>query len=257
MAAFLKTVSIMKLIKKITRPVLIALFWLAVWQGAALIINQELLLPTPKATVSAFLNMLSNAQFYLSVLLSLLRIISGYILGVLTGFTGAVLSYKFAFFKSVFSPALKVIKAVPVASFIILALVWFKGSTLPVFISFLMVLPMVWDSVENGLKNINNRYLEVAKIYKIKPLKVFFKIKLPFIFPSFISTALTALGFAWKSGIAAEVICRTEISLGNMLQTSKLYLEIPQVFAVTATVALLSLLLELIVKRLLRRNLVD
>lgn len=243
----------MELTKRIARGTLIALLWLALWQALAVTINQEILLPSPKATLTALFGMLDTAEFYLSVLWSLMRIVSGYLLGIAVGVIGALLSYRSRIFKAVFSPILQIIKAVPVASFIILALVWFRGSTLPIFISFLMVVPMIWSNVKSGLRNIDVKYLELARVYKIKPYKVFFKIKLPFILPSFLSSALTALGFAWKSGIAAEVICRPENSLGNMLQESKIYLEIPQVFAVTAVVALLSLLLELIVKRALRR----
>ena len=71
--------------------------------------------------------------------------------------------------------------------------------------------------------------------------------------PAFLSTALTALGFAWKSGIAAEVICRPENSLGNMLQSAKLYISTPDVFAITAVVALLSIILEMLIGRVTRR----
>ena len=164
-----------------------------------------------------------------------------------------ILSYRFKIFKAVFSPILQLVKAVPVASFIILALVWLHAATLPIFISFLMVLPMIWTNVETGLSGIDKKYLEMAEVYKIDKLKVFFQIKMPFIMPSLISASLTALGFAWKSGIAAEVICRPKNSLGNMLQESKLYIETPEVFALTAVVALLSMLLELVIRRTLRR----
>ena len=75
--------------------------------------------------------------------------------------------------------------------------------------------------------------------------------------PSFIAAAVSALGFAWKSGVAAEVICRPASSLGRLLQDAKLYLETPRVFALTAVVAVLSLLLEIAVKRLARRFLND
>jgi NitT/TauT family transport system permease protein len=76
---------------------------------------------------------------------------------------------------------------------------------------------------------------------------------LPLIFPAFISSALTSLGFAWKSGIAAEVITKPLYSLGSMLEQSKTHLEIAEVFALTAVVAMLSLLLEITLKKLLWR----
>ena len=112
---------------------------------------------------------------------------------------------------------------------------------------------MIWSTMKSGLDNIDGKYLELAKVYKLDNIKTFFEIKLPFILPSLISTALTALGFAWKSGVAAEVICRPANSLGNMLQEAKIYIETAEVFAITAVVAILSIILEKIIKAVVRR----
>lgn len=241
------------MLNKIFKNTAILLLWLTIWQFAAYIISSEIIVPTPLTTLKALFQICKTNEFYLAVLLSLLRIISGFILGVIFGFSGALLSCKFKIFSAIFSPVLKVIKAVPVASFIILAFYWFQSDILPVFICFLMVLPMVWSTVETELNNIDEKYLELAKVYRLDNLKTFFQIKIPFILPSFLSTTFTALGFAWKSGIAAEVICRPNLSLGNMLQDAKIYISTPEVFAVTSVVAILSIILEGVVKRTVRR----
>ncbi|MGI6280342.1 MAG: ABC transporter permease [Acutalibacteraceae bacterium] len=238
--------------KRIFKKAAIAAIWIILWQIAALLLNQEILLPSPLSALKALTELLKTLRFYLAVVLSLTRIAAGYILGVIAGVLGAVLSYRYKLFSELFTPVIKVIKAVPVASFIVLAFVWFKSSQLPIFISFLMVLPMVWEAVYIGLENIDVKYLEMAKVFRLKPLKTFFEVKVPLIIPNFLSTALTAIGFAWKSGIAAEVICRPSSSLGNMLQESRLYIEMPEVFALTAVVTLLSVLFEKAIKHLLR-----
>ena len=250
------TVSIMRLnnnTRKFLKWAAVALLWLAIWQLASAAVGKELLIPSPKAAFLSLKELCVTADFWLAVLLSVLRIIAGYLSGVLAGVAGAVLSARFSAFKAVFSPVLHLIRAVPVASFIILALVWIKSQYLAVFISFLMVLPMIWTTVETGIENLDRRYLEMAEVFRISPLKTLFQVKIPFILPSFIASATSALGFAWKSGVAAEVICRPENSLGRLLQDAKTYLETPRVFAVTAVVALLSLILELAVKRAARR----
>lgn len=243
----------MKQNKNILKTAAVLLLWVAIWQFAAMIIAQEFLIPTPIATLKTLIVLAKTEKFYISVLFSLLRIVVGYLLGVVLGILGAVASYHSKLFNALFSPILKLIKAVPVASFIILALVWFKSDDLPIFIAFLMVLPMIWSTVKSGLDNIDKKYLELARVYKLDNIKTFFEIKLPFILPSLVSTALTALGFAWKSGVAAEVICRPSNSLGNMLQEAKIYIETAEVFAITAVVALLSIILENIIKAVVRR----
>lgn len=242
---------------RILKKAAVLLLWLAVWQLAAAASGLEILIPYPKTAAKAFFALARTADFWLAVLYSLLRITVGYLAGVIVGFAGGVLSARFAWFRALFSPLLHLIRAVPVASFIILALVWIKSAYLPVFICFLMVLPMIWSNVESGMEQIDAAYLEMAKIYRLGRVKTLFQVKIPFILPGFIAAATTALGFAWKSGIAAEVICRPDFSIGRLLQDAKLYLETPRVFAVTAVVAVLSLLLELFVKRVTRRFLHD
>ena len=119
-----------------------------------------------------------------------------------------------------------------------------------------MVLPMVWATTQTSLSGIDNNYIELAKVYKLGGFKTFFKVKLPFITPALLSTCLTALGFAWKSGIAAEVICRPQIALGTLLNDNKIF-DMPAVFAITVVVALLSIILEFALKSVVRRALSD
>lgn len=238
---------------KIFKKAAILLFWLAVWQVLSLIIAHELLIPSPLSTLRALWGLAQTKEFYISVLFSLLRIIVGFALGVGAGFLCGILSAKSQLFKDVTAPAVQLIKAVPVASFIILAFFWFESTYLPIFIAFLMVLPIIWSTTETALLGLDKKYIEMGQVFRLSNAAIFFKIKLPLIFPSFISAALTALGFAWKSGIAAEVIAKPLNSLGSMLEMSKTHLEIAEVFALTAVVAILSLILEVTLKKLFGR----
>ena len=241
------------MLKKFLKGAAISLLWLLIWQAAALIINSQLLIPTPLETLNALIVLGQTGVFYLAVFKSLLRIIIGFAIGVTIGFLGGIVSHKFTLFNDITKPALQVIRAVPVASFIILAFFWFQSNELPMFISFLMVLPMVWSATQTALSGIDVKYIEMAKVYKLSPARIFFKIKMPFIMPSLLSTCLTALGFAWKSGIAAEIICRPQIALGTLLDQNKSYLDIPSVFALTFVVAILSIILEFALRKIVRR----
>ncbi len=231
----------------------ILILWVLVWQFLSMIIGKDLILPSPINTLTALFRLAETKEFYVAVLISLLRIITGFSLGVVFGFLGGTLSAKNALFKEITDPPLQLVRAVPVASFIILAFFWFKSTYLPIFITFLMVLPIIWSSTETALLGVDIKYVEMGKVFGLSKSKIFLKIKLPLIFPLVISAALTSLGFAWKSGIAAEVIAKPQNSLGGLLESSKTHLEISEVFALTAVVALLSLLLEISLKKLFRR----
>lgn len=241
------------MVNKIFKKAAILFLWIAVWQFFSLIIAHELLIPSPLNTLRALIKISAEKEFYIAVLSSILRIICGFVLGVTIGFLCGIISVKSKFFKEITTPVLQLIKAVPVASFIILAFFWFQSTYLPIFIVFLMVLPIVWSSVATALENIDEKYIEMGQVFRLSKIKIFYKIKLPIIFPAFLSSSLTALGFAWKSGIAAEVISKPLNSLGGMLEQSKTHLEIAEVFALSIVVALLSLLLEILLKNIFRR----
>ena len=136
------------------------------------------------------------------------------------------------------------IKSTPVASFIILALVWLTGQWVPVFISFLMVLPVVYSNVFQGLREVDPKLLEMAKVYGMNRQKRVMKIYIPSVLPYMMAACRTALGLSWKAGVAAEVIGVTKNSIGRQLYYSKIYLETADLFAWTAVVIIMSIALE-------------
>ncbi len=220
------------------------LFWVLLWGLLSLLLRQELLVPTPQKTGAVLGALLSSPTFWRAAALSFLRILFGFSAAAVLGTLGGILSCRIAFFRWLFSPLLHLIRSVPVASFIILALVWIQTGYLPVFISFLMVLPLFWSNLQNGMEHLDVKELEMGQVLGLSPARLWREIRLPRLLPYFRSACVTGLGFAWKSGIAAEVICRPKNSLGSLLQSAKMTLETPTVFALTVVVALLSLGLE-------------
>lgn len=222
----------------------VALFWLLIWEGLALLVRQELLIPTPMTVLATLGRLIGTPLFWKAAGLSMLRVAGGFLAAVAAGSLTAVLTARFPLARALLAPLLHIVRAAPVASFIILALVWFRTDVLPVFIAFLMVMPLVWANVEKGIREIDRSLLEMAKVYRFGRLKTLTRVQIPSVMPYFLAACTTGLGFAWKSGIAAEVICRPALSIGRQLQDAKIYLETPEVFAWTATVVILSMLLE-------------
>lgn len=234
------------------------LFWLAVWQGASVFIGQEILLVSPVSAVKALYELMGEAEFYLSIMHSLLRVLSGFALGVLLGALLAVLSYVCSFAEALLAPLMYAIKATPVASFVVLALIFISSRYLSVLTAFLMVLPMIYSGVLTGLQNADKKLLEMARVFRMSLGARIKAIYLQAAYPHFLSACALSLGMSWKAGIAAEVIGLPDQSIGEALYQAKIFFSTPELFAWTLTIVLLSVGLERAVvgaARLVKRRL--
>ena len=231
--------------------VVAAVFWIGVWAAGAALAG-DFFLPSPWATVKALAGLIPTVDFWKTVGLSLLRILAGYLPGVAIGIAGGVLTAKIGFFDRLFSPVLTVVRSTPVASFIILALAFFGRNRVPSLIVFLMVLPIVWANVAQGVRTVPVDLTEVCDVYGISRKKRWRILYLPHLMPYFSAGALTSLGLGWKAGVAAEVLSTPQFSIGKQVYDAKVYMETADLFAWTAVVIALSLTLETLLKRLLK-----
>ncbi len=232
------------------------IFWILLWHIAAKIANRNLLfkIPLPLETLNEFLNGAATAAFWKAVSNSVLHIVSGFLTAVILGLICGMLSGNSAVFKALTSPVSRLIRSVPVAAFIVLAWLWIPSNTIPSFIAFLMVFPIVWLQIENSLLSIDVKLIEMAKVMGMGRKGIVKNIKIPSVLPAFRNSCITGLGFAWKSGVAAEVICNPTGSIGAMLSNAKSNLEYARVFAIVLTIVILSFILENIIKLVWREN---
>ena len=230
--------------KRIGRNLGLLLLWLGIWWGISALVGNALLLPGPKDTWLALSSLAVTQAFWQDTLLSLGRVLLGYLLGVLSGSILGMVCYFVRSVGLILEPVKHILRATPVVSFIILVLLWLKTGMVPVFISFLMVLPLMWTAMQDGLAQTSGSLLEMARMYRFRKSQKLFKIYFPSLLPSFLTSCKNGIGLAWKAGISAEVIARPVQAIGARLQDAKVYLETPELFAWTGVVIILSLLLE-------------
>lgn len=237
-----------KIIKRwavtLAKAMVTALFWLILWQIASYYVSSEILLPSPLATFTHLLNQLSSLDFLKACANSIFRIMAGFLVGCLVGLILAVLCHALPFCKMLFTPFKATVKATPVASFIIIAYMWLSKSDIPGFIASLIVIPIIWSNVSAGLENTDKNLLEVAKVFSFSPLYYIKHVYYPAVKPFFTAGAITGIGLAWKSGIAAEVLVVVRDGIGGLLYDSKIYFESADLFAITAVIIVISLIIE-------------
>ncbi len=237
----------------ILRALSAAAFWLLVWQLLAVLVNQPVVLSPPAEVLRTLIRLMGGGEFWLTLGASFLRILSGYLLGILLGLLLALLTRRNRIADCLVSPFMSVLKATPVASFIILLLFMAKNRYIPVIIAAVIVLPVVWANVAKGLEETDHGLLEMGKVFELSRRWQIRHIYGPSVKAYFLPAAVTALGLAWKAGVAAEVLAAPEHSVGGMLYRAKLYLENPEMLAWTLCVILISMGLERLLAGWLKR----
>ena len=242
-----------KVLKKLFTSLFIFIFWISVWWVCSLAVNNSYLLPSPKNTFDALISLFALESFYKVVFLSFLRVLLGLFLGITVGTALAFPCHKFSFLRSLITPVISIIKAMPVATFILLLWLTLRGSSLTVFIGFIMVMPIIFQNALSGLSSINKELIEVSRVFEFTALK---KLKL-LIFPAlrfYLAPAIiTSVGLAFKSQIAAEIIAYTKDSIGQYIYDANYGLNTAEVFAWAAVIVSFSIGLEVLCRFILGR----
>ncbi len=242
-----------KIILQALKWVGVTAFWLLVWQAASMLLGSELLLPSPVTTFRQLGEMMAGAGLWRAVGGSLLRILLGFAGGMVLGCALGAVTAAVPLLRELFRPLMTIIKSTPVASFIILLLVLIPTGAVPSVTALLMVVPMFWTNIFTGAQQVDRSLLEMARVFRLSRGTRLKNIYIPSIIPYFTGALTAGIGLAWKAGIAAEVICVTRDSIGKGLYQSKIYLETEDLFAWTAMVIILSLILENALVALIRK----
>ncbi|MBQ4312985.1 MAG: ABC transporter permease subunit [Clostridia bacterium] len=230
--------------KKCAQWILVAVVWLAIWQAAHEIIDKSILLPSPAETFGRLWEIAGTAELWQAVAGTVLRILAGFAGGMVIGSLMAAFTYRSPMLRKLFHPLLVITKTTPVASFIILALVLLPTGIVPSFTVMLIVTPVFWSNVFGGANAVDGNLLEMAQMFDFGASQRIRRIYIPSLMPYFRSAVTSGIGLAWKSGIAAEVICVSRDSIGSNLYESKIYLETDNLFAWTAVVIIISIVIE-------------
>ncbi|MBQ8536545.1 MAG: ABC transporter permease subunit [Clostridia bacterium] len=221
-----------------------AAFWLLVWQAAALWVDEPIFLVSPLAAVTRLIQLMGDAPFWQAVAFTVGRIFAGFFAGCLLSVVLAAVAYRFKWVRQLLSPLTATVKAIPVASFVILALLWVSSKNLSILISGLIGFPLVYANTLAGLDATDPKLIEMARVFRVPFAKQLRSIYLHQVLPFLQSGMAVAMGLCWKSGVAAEVIGIPDGSIGEHLYQAKIYLETADLFAWTLTIVLLSVACE-------------
>ena len=220
------------------------LFWIGLWCILSAFFIDPFFLPAPWVVLKALWALMKTGDFWLTVLLSISRILLGILLALTVGSLLAALTVKSPLLHHLFSPVLTLCKATPVASVIFLIWLWVGDDQVPILIAFTMALPIIWGNVRQGILQTDQKLLEMGRVFQLSKKDLLFSIRIPSLFPYFLAACRSAIALAWKAGIAAEVLCQPKHSIGDGIYKGKIYLETENIYAWTLIVVLISVLIE-------------
>jgi NitT/TauT family transport system permease protein len=239
--------------KRLLYTSLSLLLWVLVWEISAHLLDREYFLPSVERTLSEFGALLITPNFYKITLFTLLRVILGIFIGTALGIILAVLSNRYEPVYHLVHLPVTVVRSTPIASFIIILWILLSGDALCVFVTVLMVFPIIWQNLMDGYSSIDKELCEISLVFGFSKLKHFRLITLPALKKYFIPAIITSVGLGWKAEIAAEIIAYARNSIGQMISDAKYNLLTAEVFAWTLAVVLFSILLEGLTRLTLRK----
>lgn len=236
---------------KWVRKLLPALFWTAIWIIVYCVVRQELLLAAPWQVLKQFAIM-REWQFWAMVASSLGRSLLAYLLGVTIGGGLAIGCSIWPLLDDLMRPALRVIRATPVSSFIILALVWLSSAWVPLLTGTLMVTPVMYANCREGIASTDKKLLEMSRMFHWSKVKTWHHVILPSTVPTFLAACEACIGLCFKAVIAAEVLGVPKNAVGTAIYHAKIYLETDRLMMWTFVVVLMSMGLEWVLKQIVR-----
>ena len=239
--------------RRFARKAGVIAFWLAIWQLLDAIIDNRLVLAGPIRVAQALVEQLGQPDFWVICGASFGRIALGFLLSFVVGFLLALVSCRHRLFRDFVDPIISLLRTIPVASFIILLLIWVGNQALTVFLAFFIVLPLIYTNMVTGFESVDRQMLEMARVYGLSRWRTFLYIYRPAFMPFLMSSTKISLGMTWKSGIMAEVLATPKPSIGKEMATARTFLDTPDLLAWTVVVMVLSFLFEKAFMELLKR----
>ena len=239
--------------KRIVKKFLILVFWIAIWQAVAMIVNSPLLLPTPAMTALSFVKLLGDGGFYLDALATIGRCALAIVLAVAFGALLSGMASKWQIVRDLLSLPVAMFKAVPIMAVAIYMLFLLTAGNVPTLVCFIMCFPIVYTNLLAGLDAMNPEYLEMAKVYGLDRASIARHIYIPSLLPYFKSAVSIICGISWKAVVTAEVLSVPEFSLGYELMNAKYYLETDTLFAYVIAIILIAICCERLINMALRK----
>ena len=236
-----------KIIGNVAYPLIALILVLAVWWIVAAVKDKPLIFPTPDKVVVEFFGLFSGKSFWTSVGWTVLRTVASFLLSFVIAFIMAALGGLFKPIHRVMSPIVSIFRSAPTLAIILIIMLWLDGQRAPIIIGFLIAFPILYQAIYTAITGVDKELVEMAKLYKVKPLDVVFGLYSPEIAPAVFDVSRSTISLTLKVVIAAEVMTYAKGSIGLEMQKANLSFDVAVLLGWTVLAIVLSFVFEGIV----------
>ncbi len=237
--------------KKNLIPTILAVLFIAIiWQFISMSVGYQAIFPSVIELFRQVILLFSSANFLITVASTILRGILGFIMAFSLAFILSAISAFSPFWKSFFHPIIVVTRSIPVISFVLLAILWFSPTELPIFIALLTMFPILYQNILTGLEQTDIKWIEMAQVFGKSFSSRFFKIYLPASKSNIYDGISTAMGFGWRAIIIGEALAQPLHGIGTAMKQAQTFINVSELIAWTVVAIGISYLFDIIIKQI-------
>ena len=219
------------------------------WTILYLLVSNDYVVSSPLKSIKEALLFFGKGYFYSALFSTLLRVFLSFVLSLVLAGVIAVISYRYKTFSNVFGSVVAVLRSLPTLAILLIILVAVNDrSVAPVIVCILTLFPLLFTAIFSSLKGVDRELIEMCKVYKVPKKKQILSLYIPSILPSFCLDFSSALSFALKLVISAEILANVYKSIGGLMVEVNNYSETAMLFALALIVCVIGVIIEFIGK---------
>ncbi|WP_020005009.1 ABC transporter permease [Brachyspira innocens] len=234
--------------KKIIYILLGIIIFILLWSFVSIKINSEIIFPNIFTIIKKLRDIVLEKSFYKDLMYSIVRVFAAFILSFLSAFLFGVLSGIFLPLRYILMPIINFIRTIPTIPLILVAVIWFDNNTVPIFVSMLVIFPIIYDAITNGIINVDKNLIEMSLSYNVSLKNQIISLYIPSIKPYVLTALSQSMGITWKSILAAEILALPSFGIGSRLYESHLYLDTVSLFAYCLIAVIFNAVFEIIIR---------
>lgn len=226
-------------------PLVILLVWTVMEKRGAL---NTVIMPAPSKILSTFVSLIKSGQLWTNLLISLTRVLKGYLIAAGLGIVLGILIGLFRHLNTLTDLVIQIIKPIPPIAWIPLVILWFGiGEEGKVFLIFLGGFFTILINVVDGIRQTDQKLIEVSRSMETPFLKHVFLLVIPHSAPNIFTGLRVGLGSCWMCVVAAELVSSTT-GLGYMIMNARQFGQTDVVIVGMLTIGVLGKVMDSLLK---------